>query len=38
MSKLDRLFDELFWLIIVSMPTLFVVTFVGGIVYGMLFR
>ena len=38
MSKLDRVLDELFWLAIYSIPAVFVVTCVSGIVYGMLFR
>ena len=38
MSKLDRVLDELFWLAIYSIPAVFVVTCVSGIVYGVLFR
>ena len=37
MSKLDRVLDELFWLAIYSIPAVFVVTCVSGIVYGLLF-
>ena len=37
MSKLDRVLDELFWLAIWSIPAVFVVTCVFGIVYGVLF-
>ena len=37
MSKLDRVLDELFWLAIYSIPAVFVVICVSGIVYGMLF-
>ena len=38
MSKLDRVLDELFWLTIWTVPAVFVVTCVSGIVYGVLFR
>lgn len=38
MSKLDRMLDELFWLAIWSIPTVFVVTCITGIVYAILFR
>ena len=38
MSKLDRVLDELFWLAIYSIPAVFVLTCVSGIVYGLLFR
>ena len=38
MSKLDRVLDELFWLAIYSIPAVFVLTCVSGIVYGMWFR
>jgi hypothetical protein len=38
MSKLDRVLDELFWLATCSIPAVFVVACVSGIVYGVLFR
>jgi hypothetical protein len=38
MSRLDRVLDELFWLAIWSIPAVFVVACVSGIVYGLLFR
>ena len=38
MSKLDRVLDEMFWLAIYSIPVVFVLTCVSGIVYGVLFR
>ena len=38
MHRLNRVLDEMFWLVIYSIPVVFVLTCVSGIVYGVLFR